>query len=94
MASTQEKQVSYGFYVFIWLSLLILTGMTVAVAGVKLHFLAVAVALTIASFKTYLVVSYFMHIKYDDVIFRRMLLFMIGTLTVILILTFLDVGYR
>jgi len=91
---THQAPIGYGVYIFIWLGLLVLTGLTVAVSGVNLRFLAVATALAIAAVKSYLVVSYFMHIKYDATIFKRMLIFMTTILAVILILTFFDVAYR
>ena len=94
MNSTQSSHPGYAYYVFIWLGLVILTCLTVAVAGVNLRILAVVVALSVASIKSYLVISYFMHIKYDDIMFKRMIIFMISILAVILLLTYSDVLFR
>ncbi len=85
---------SYTLYIFIWLSLLVGTGLTVAVAGVNLRTFAIVVALLIATVKTTLVIFYFMHLKYEDRLFRIMLIFAISTLAVILSLTFADIIYR
>jgi cytochrome c oxidase subunit 4 len=51
-------------YVGIFLTLMILTAVTIAVAYVNLGQLNKVVALTIASVKATLVVLYFMHVKY------------------------------
>lgn len=88
------EPVGYGVYVLVWLGLLIFTGLTVGVAGVDLRNLAVLAALTVASVKTILVISVFMHVKYDAKIFKRMLFLVIVVLAVILALTFFDVSFR
>ena len=49
----------------IWISLLILTGVTVAVADVDLGRANLWVALAIATLKASLVALFFMHLKYD-----------------------------
>ena len=90
----QQTAHSYGFYVFIWVGLLVLTGFTVAVAGVSLKELSAITALVIASVKSYSVVAYFMHLKDDDRMFKLMFIFLILVIAVILILTFCDVLYR
>lgn len=93
-AKTAPSGSGYGVYILIWLTLLVFTGLTVAVAGVQLRFLAVVVALGIASVKSALVISYFMHLKYEDAFFKRIVLFIIAVLAVILVLTFSDVLFR
>ena len=89
-----QPSTSYGVYVLVWLSLLVFTGLTVAVGGMDLRNLAVIGALTIATIKTTLVISYFMNLKNEDRTFKIMLIFAIVTLGVILILTFSDTLYR
>ena len=49
----------------IWISLLILTGVTVAVADIDLGRANLWVAIAIAVLKASLVALYFMHLKYD-----------------------------
>jgi cytochrome c oxidase subunit 4 len=53
-------------YVAIFAALLVLTGVTIAVAFLDLGPLNIAVALAIAFFKASLVVLYFMHVKYSS----------------------------
>ncbi len=92
--SEHEHIVSYKVIVFIWLVLLVLTGVTVAVSFVDLGALNIWVALGIASTKSALVISYFMHMKYERPVFKLCLLVALCTLAVFIGLTFIDVLYR
>lgn len=84
----------YGIYVLVWLALIALTSITVSVAGVDFGKLALPIALFIAAVKSALVINYFMHIKFEEPIFKVFLLLSGVTLLVIFILTFFDVFYR
>lgn len=86
--------VGYGTFVIVWLALLVFTALTVSVAGLNLGALSVVTALAVASAKSTLVLNYFMHLKYEDRVFKVMLLVSIVTLATILGLTFFDVAYR
>jgi cytochrome c oxidase subunit 4 len=55
-----------SLYVTIFMSLMVLTGVTVYSAFVDLGFLNFPVAMLIAGFKASLVVWYFMHVKYQS----------------------------
>jgi len=68
---TMEKKNPRPFstYILIWLGLLMLTGVTITVAGLNLGTLSVLGAIVIAAIKSTLVVLYFMHIKYEDRVF-------------------------
>ena len=92
--SEHEHIVSYKVIVFIWLVLLVLTGVTVAVSFVDLGALNIWVALGIASTKSSLVISYFMHMKYERPIFKVSLLVALCILAIFIGLTFIDVLYR
>ena len=92
--SEHEHIVSYKVIVFIWLALLVLTGVTVGVSFVDLGALNIWVALGIASGKSSLVISYFMHMKYERPVFKLCLLVALCTLAVFIGLTFIDVLYR
>jgi len=81
-------------YLLIWFGLLVLTGVTVTVAGLNLGNLSVLGAILIAAVKSTLVVLFFMHIKYEDRVFKIMLGVAIITLVVIMVLTFVDVSFR
>lgn len=94
----EEAQIhtaNYRAYVYVWAALLLLLGMTIAVA--KLSLLAqysVIGSLFIASLKAGLVLVYFMHLKYEGWIVKGMLALALGSLTLIIMLTFSDVWFR
>ena len=65
-----EHSHGYGIYILVWLALMSLTGITVAVAGINFGGLTIATALFIASIKTYLVLTIFMHLRSETKTFR------------------------
>ena len=84
----------YGTYIAIWVSLAALTGITVYVAGLDIGRFGITINILIASLKAGLVVYIFMHLKDESWLIKLMLLMAVLTLTVIIVLTFLDVLYR
>lgn len=86
--------VRYRTYVYVWGSLVILTGLTLAAAALEFGGLSIMINILIASVKASLVVWLFMHLKYESRLFKVMLLLAIATLTVIILLTFSDVLFR
>ena len=84
----------YGIYIIIWVGLVVLTGVTVVIAGVHIPQMAVLVALIVATVKSVLVMSFFMHLKYEPPVFRWMVLVLIVTFAIFLLLTFSDVLFR
>jgi cytochrome c oxidase subunit 4 len=86
--------VRYKTFIIIWLILLALTATTVYVSGLNLGIISVGVALLIASVKAFFVLSYFMHLKYDD----RMLALYVGIVFLVflsfIVFTFLDYANR
>ena len=74
--------VSPRVYVVIFLSLLCLTGLTVAASYVEMYAFNVVVALAIAIVKAMLVVLFFMHVKYSPkltklTVFSGLFMFMV-----------------
>ena len=90
----EEHVIPYGMYILVWLSLLALTSITVTIAGIDLGSYTLLVALLIAAVKSALVINIFMHIKFDEPIFKVFLILSGLTLVVILGLTFLDYSFR
>jgi len=84
----------FSTYLMIWFGLLVLTGVTVTVAGMNLGNLSVLGAILVAAVKSTLVVLFFMNIRYEDRVFKIMLAVAIFTLVVIMLLTFVDTAYR
>jgi cytochrome c oxidase subunit 4 len=89
-----HEPVGYGSYFMTWFALVFLTAITVTAAGLHLGRTSVAVALTIATVKASIVLYLFMHLKYEDAVFRRLILVMIGFFGIMVGLTFTDVLFR
>ena len=94
MEEHKHHIIPLGTYIVIWLALLVLTAVTVTAASLHFGGWSVGAAIAIATIKGTLVLMYFMHLKYEDRIFKRMLMLALFTLAVIMALTFADVIYR
>jgi cytochrome c oxidase subunit 4 len=86
--------IGYGTYIMVWFALLILTSLTVTVAGLNLKNFAIVAAIFIAGFKSILVLNYFMHLKYESALFKNMVFLAVFTLVIIIGLTFTDISFR
>ena len=89
-----EHIFSYKVIVIIWLVLMVLTGVSISVSYVNLGALNIWIALGIASTKSALVISFFMHMKYERPIFKLCLLVALCILAIFVGFTFFDVLYR
>jgi len=94
MSEEHAHIVPYKTFLVIWVCLLILTGATIAVAQVNLGPLNIWVALGIATLKSGLVVAVFMHMKYENRLFKLSLFTALAILAIFVGLTFVDVLYR
>ncbi len=82
-------------YIRVWLGLMILTGVTVSMAGMNLGRLSIGIVLAVAAIKSGLVLSYFMHLKYErGLLFKLMIPIVLAVLTVFIGLTFTDIAFR
>lgn len=86
--------VSYAHYVLIWFGLLALTALTVSLAGIELGRWVIFTALAIASVKSWLVLNIFMHLRFEDRMFRIFALVAFGTLMIFFVLTFFDYAFH
>lgn len=86
--------VPYHVFITVWIALLVLTGITVWVSRLHLGAFSMIVALAVASIKAGLVITYFMHMKYEKPIFRLMLYVAFLILAIFIGFTFFDVLYR
>ncbi|MGK2907129.1 MAG: cytochrome C oxidase subunit IV family protein [Desulfuromonadales bacterium] len=94
MSEQHAHIVPYKTFLVIWVALLILTGITIAVAQYNLGALNIWVALGIATLKAGLVVAVFMHMQYENRLFKLSLLSALAILAIFIGLTFFDVLYR
>jgi len=92
--NNKVHHISFGTYILVWIALLAFTSITVTVAGVSLGRYTLFIALLIAAIKSTLVINIFMHIKFDEPIFKVFLALSGFTLLIIFVLTFFDVLYR
>ena len=81
-------------YAAVWIGLLILTGVTTAVAYVDLGSFSVVVALFIAFCKTMLVALFFMHIRHSTRLTRLVVIGGLLWLSILLVFTMADVVTR
>ena len=94
MSEEHAHIVPYKTFAIVWIGLLILTGLTIAVAQYDLGAANVWVALGIATLKAGLVVAVFMHMKYESRLFQLALFATLAILAIFIGLTFTDVLYR
>ena len=94
MSEEHAHIVPYKTFITVWIALLVLTGVTVWVAQYDLGAFNIWVALGIATFKSGLVVAYFMHMKYESWLFKLSLLSALAILAIFIGFNFFDVLYR
>jgi cytochrome c oxidase subunit 4 len=90
----QTHIIRYRTYFYVWCSLMILLAMTIAVAKLYFSKYSVLINLLIASMKAFLVLLFFMHLKYEGWFLKGLVLITILSLTLIIALTFSDVWFR
>ncbi len=94
MEDTKHHIVPYRTYFFILLALLLFTFLSIGITSIELGELTVAGALLFASIKSYLVLTYFMHLKSDKPYIRIMVGFVLLLFIALLTITFLDYYFR
>jgi cytochrome c oxidase subunit 4 len=94
MDNHENHITSYFSNAKVLVALLFLTFVTVAVTSIEFGMLTVAVALAIACIKAYIVLTYFMHLKYEAPIFRIMVIAVFILFALIIGLTFFDYAFR
>lgn len=86
--------VPYKSNVLIWIDLLILTFVTIEIAQFNFHDLTVVIALLVASMKTYLVGYFFMHLKFENKMFRIFVAIMAFVFISFMAILFFDYSFR
>ena len=92
--SVHNHIVPLKVYIRVIGALLVLTVLTVAVAQVDFGFLNVVMAMGIATVKAGLVLLFFMHLKYDNLLFPVIFLISVFFLLVLFLFCELDVLTR
>lgn len=86
--------IGYGWLATVWMLLVDLTALSVLATRVDPGPYKVAVALIIACTKGFLVIGWFMHMRYEGRLLRGLLLVALVTLACFIGITFFDVLYR
>jgi cytochrome c oxidase subunit 4 len=94
MSEEKHHIVPYRVYVIILVALIALTLLSVAITSIELGEFTVAGALVLACVKSFLVLAYFMHLKFDKLYIKLMVGFVFAVFVVTIIITFLDYLYR
>ena len=89
-----RPHIPYAHYITIWFALVLLTAVTITVAGLHLGQVSILGAILVAAVKGTLVLRHFMHLKYETALFKIVLMVAMLTLAVILVLTFVDISFR
>ncbi len=85
---------SYKTLGIVLVTLLSLTCITILVTSLELHVWNVVLALVIACIKGFLVVTYFMHIKHENILLKILVGMVFALFALIIIITFFDYLYR
>jgi len=92
--TTHKHIMPFGLLAKIWVALLILTGITVAVASFDFGYLNVLAAMAVATTKALLVILFFMHLKYENRALGAFVLLVFVILAIFIGFTFFDVAWR
>jgi cytochrome c oxidase subunit 4 len=94
MANNASHTTEYIVLAKILLVLMFLTLVTISITSYHLGTLSVTVALLIAGVKGFLVMSYFMHLKYESLLLRILVGMVFVLFALIVLITFIDYAFR
>jgi len=94
MSDKTHHIVPYRTYGLILILLLVLTGISVAVTQIELSRWSTLAALLLASTKSAVVLAVFMHLKFDQRVYKVMAIFVLLVILAVIVLTFFDYGFR
>jgi len=94
MSEDKNHIVAYKDHILVLLLLITLTGLTVAITSVELGPYNTAAAMVIASIKALIVLLYFMHLRFDQKIYRFMTTIVLLIFIAVVVITFFDYLYR
>jgi cytochrome c oxidase subunit 4 len=85
---------SYRAHFWVLITLLTLTFVTITVTWIDLSALTVLIAMVIASVKGYIVLNYFMHLKFESSLFRVFVFMVLAIYALVILFTFSDYLFR
>ena len=91
----EEKHITgYPVYAKVLTVLLVLTSLTILVPWLDLTAFTVLIALILASTKAGIVLTYFMHLKMEGMIFKIFVIMVLAIYASVIVLTFSDYIFR
>jgi cytochrome c oxidase subunit 4 len=90
MTHTETHITGYRVYGWVLLALLIFTTITVTVTWIDLSAFTVVLALIIASIKSFIVLRYFMHLKFESGMFTVFVVMVLTIYVLLIVLTLFD----
>lgn len=94
MANNTSHITEYKVLSTVFLVLISLVILTITVTSLDLAPYSVTVALIIAGVKAYLVMAYFMHLKYEGLLLRILVAGVFVLFAAIVVFTFIDYAFR
>jgi cytochrome c oxidase subunit IV len=94
MNREEQHSIPDKTYIFVWIGLLILTGVTIKAAQLRMGAWSMFANIAVASTKASLVLWFFMHLKYEKLLFKLLLLVPVITIGIIIGMTFFDIWFR
>ena len=94
MANNVSHITEYKTLARVVLVLMFLTFLTITVTSFHLGVFSVTVALLIAGVKGFMILTYFMHLKYESLLLRILVAMIFVLYAVIVLITFIDYAYR
>ncbi|MBS2212738.1 cytochrome C oxidase subunit IV family protein [Carboxylicivirga mesophila] len=86
--------VPYRLYIQVLAGLIVMTILSVAITKINLDTLTVFAAILLASIKSALVLTFFMHLKFDNKLLQILVISVFVLVALVLFITFLDYNFR
>ncbi len=94
MSENLKHITEYRVLARVLLVLMFLTFITISITSFNLASFTVTIALMIAGFKGFLVLTYFMHLKYESLLLKILVGLVFLLFALIVLITFIDYSYR
>lgn len=94
MANNTSHTTEYRVLARVLIILMLLTFLTISVTSYHLGAATVTIALLIAGVKGFMVLSYFMHLKHENLLLRILVGMVFVLFILIVLISFIDYAYR
>lgn len=94
MSNNSTHITDYKVLARVFIVLMFFTFLTIMVTSLHMAVFSVTIALLIAGTKGFLVLSYFMHLKYESLLLRILVAMVFVLFALIVVITFIDYAFR